>query len=270
MTYKTILLTREGAIATLTLNRPQNLNSLNKQIIEDIRGALKELSADDSVRVLMMTGAGRGFCAGADLADNGFADGVKRSPGQGILHSMEIGYNPLVRDLHHFPKPIVVAVNGVTAGGGVGLALSGDIVIAGKSAYFVQVFGPRLGLVPDMGCTWFLPQLLGRARARGLALLGDRLPAEKAADWGLIWGAVDDAKLLDEAKSIAARLAAGPTQTFARIKEVLDVAPFNTLEEQLELERRVQGVLGDAGDFVEGVRAFLEKREPQFSGKKAS
>lgn len=267
MAYDTILIERDGALATLTLNRPQNLNSLNKQIMEDIRAALRELKKDDSVRVLMMTGAGRGFCAGADLADNGFADGVKRSPGGGILHSMEIGYNPLVRDLAHFPKPIVTAVNGVTAGGGVGLALSGDIVIASKSSYFVQVFGPRLGLVPDMGCTWFLPQLLGRARARGLALLGDRLPAEKAAEWGLIWAAVDDDKLMSEAKAIAGRLAAGPTRAFSKIKETLDLAPFNTLEEQLELERRIQGELGDSGDFVEGVTAFLQKREPKFSGK---
>jgi 2-(1,2-epoxy-1,2-dihydrophenyl)acetyl-CoA isomerase len=266
MTFKTILLSQESGIATLTLNRPQNLNSLNKQLIDDIRAALKQLAQDDTVRVLMMTGSGRGFCAGADLADGGFADGVKRSRGEGIRHSMEIAYNPLVRDLSHFPKPIVVAVNGVAAGGGVGLALSGDIVIAAKSAYFVQVFGPRLGLVPDMGCTWFLPQLLGRARARGLALLGDRLPAEKAADWGLIWSSVDDAKLLDEAKAISARLAAGPTKAFARIKDVMDVAPFNTLEEQLELERRVQGGLGDTSDFGEGVKAFLEKREPQFTG----
>jgi 2-(1,2-epoxy-1,2-dihydrophenyl)acetyl-CoA isomerase len=180
---------------------------------------------------------------------------------------MELGFNPLVRDLVRFPKPVVVAVNGVTAGGGVGLALCGDIVLAAKSAYFAQVFGPRLGLVPDMGCTWFLPQLLGRARARALALLGDRLPAEKAAEWGLIWAAVEDAKLLDEAGAVAQRLAQGPTRAFARIKEVLEAAPFNTLEEQLELERRVQGELGDAGDFAEGVRAFLEKREPKFSAK---
>ncbi len=267
MTYEAILLDRNGVIATLTLNRPQGLNSLNKQIMEEVRHALGTLAKDPSVRVLVMTGAGRGFCAGADLANNGFNDGVARSPGQGILHSMEIGYNPFIRDLMRFPKPIVTAVNGVTAGGGVGVALAGDIVIAGKSAYFVQVFGPRLGLVPDLGCTWLFPQLLGRARSRALALLGDRLPAEKAAEWGLIWAAVDDDKLMSEAQSLAARLAAGPPAAFSRIKEALDAAAFNSFDEQVELERRVQGVLGDTKDFVEGVTAFLQKREPQFKGE---
>ncbi|NWH08989.1 MAG: enoyl-CoA hydratase/isomerase family protein [Alphaproteobacteria bacterium] len=268
MAFDSILLQQEDGIATVTLNRPQALNSLNRQIIEDIRAALRQTSADNSVRALIITGAGRGFCAGADLIDNGFGgDGVARSRGQGILHSMEIGYNPLVRDLSQYPKPIVTAVNGVAAGGGVGLALSGDIVLAGKSAYFVQVFGPRLGLVPDMGCTWYLPMLLGRARSRALALLGDRLPAEKAAEWGLIWQAVDDDGLQQEARNLAQRLAAGPTQAFARIKELLDAAPRNTLDEQLELERRVQGVLGEQQDFIEGVTAFIQKREPKFKGE---
>jgi 2-(1,2-epoxy-1,2-dihydrophenyl)acetyl-CoA isomerase len=180
---------------------------------------------------------------------------------------MEIGYNPLVRDLTGFPKPVIVAVNGVAAGGGVGLAFSGDIVLAAKSAYFVQVFGPKLGLVPDMGCTWLLPQLLGRARSRALALLGDRLPADKAAEWGLIWAAVADDQLLSEAHALAQRLAKGPTNAFREIKRVLDAAALNTLDEQLELERRVQHTLGDTEDFREGVTAFLTKREPQFKGK---
>jgi len=155
----------------------------------------------------------------------------------------------------------------VAAGGGVGLALSGDIVLAAKSAYFVQVFGPKLGLVPDMGCTWLLPQLLGRARSRALALLGDRLPADKAAEWGLIWASVADDQLLNEAHALAQRLAKGPTKAFGEIKRVLDAAALNTLDEQLELERRVQQTLGDTEDFREGVTAFLTKREPQFKGK---
>jgi 2-(1,2-epoxy-1,2-dihydrophenyl)acetyl-CoA isomerase len=267
MPYENILVEAVGHVATLTLNRPQSLNSLNKALIDDIRVALRALANDDDVKALIVTGAGRGFCAGADLASSEFADGVQRSVGEGISHSMEIGYNPLVRDLAGFPKPVIAAVNGVAAGGGVGLALASDIVVAAKSATFVQVFGPRLGLVPDMGCTWFFPHLLGRARARALALLGDRLPAEKAAEWGLIWAAVADDQLMSEAQALAARLAKGPTNAFSSIKHALDAACTNTLDEQLELERRLQRRLGDTDDFREGVTAFLAKREPQFKGK---
>jgi len=267
MAYENILVETAGGIATLTLNRPTSLNSLNKGLIDDIRTALRTLRHDTNARVLIVTGAGRGFCAGADLANAGFNDGVQRSVGEGISHSMEIGYNPLIRDLTGFPKPVIVAVNGVAAGGGVGLALGGDIVVAAKSAYFVQVFGPKLGLVPDVGCTWFVPHLLGRARARALALLGDRLSAEKAAEWGLIWAAVDDANLMAEARAIAERLAKGPTLAFGEIKRVLDAATENTLDQQIELERRTQQKLGDTEDFREGVAAFLTKREPQFKGK---
>jgi len=267
MSYQNILLEAADGIAHLTLNRPQSLNSLNKGLIDDIRAALRALAKDGSVRALIVTGAGRGFCAGADLAGSGFDDGVQRSVGEGVSHSMEIGYNPLVRELSGFPKPVISAVNGIAAGGGVGLALCGDVVIAAKSASFVQVFGPRLGLVPDMGCTWFLPQLLGRARSRALALFGDRLPAEKAAEWGLIWAAVDDDKLMSEAQALAQRLAKGPALAFSEIKRVLDAASFNSLDEQLELERNVQRRLGDTDDFREGVTAFLSKREPKFKGK---
>ena len=267
MAYENILLAVDDGVATLTLNRPQSLNSLNKALINDIRNALRTLAKDDGVKALLVTGAGRGFCAGADLANAGFGEDVQRSVGEGISHSMEIGYNPLVRDMTGFPKPIVVAVNGVAAGGGVGLALSGDIVVAAKSAYFVQVFGPRLGLVPDMGCTWFFPHLLGRARSRALAMLGDRLPADKAAEWGLIWAAVADDQLIAEAKALAQRLAKGPTNALREIKVALDAAAESTLDQQLELERRLQRKLGDTDDFREGVTAFLTKREPQFKGK---
>jgi len=162
---------------------------------------------------------------------------------------------------------VIVAVNGVAAGGGVGLALSGDIVLAARSAYFVQVFVPRLGLVPDMGCTWFFPQLLGRARSRALAMLGDRLPAEKAEAWGLIWQCVDDDRLAAEAHALALRLAKGPQLAYRELKRVLDAAPLNTLDEQLEMERLTQRTLGDTNDFKEGVMSFLTKRDPQFKGK---
>lgn len=267
MTYANITVETSEGVATLTLNRPTSLNSLNKGLIDDIRSALRDLRRDDAVKSLIVTGAGRGFCAGADLSNAGFDDGVKRSVGEGVSNSMEIGYNPLVRDLTGFPKPMVVAVNGVAAGGGVGLALCGDIVLAAKSSYFVQVFSPRLGLVPDMGCTWLFPQLLGRARSRALAMLGDRLPAEKAAEWGLIWQCVADDQLQTEARAIALRLAKGPQLAFRELKRVLDDAAFNTLDEQLENERLTQRMLGDTEDFREGVVSFLTKREPQFKGK---
>lgn len=267
MTFANITVETQDGVTTLTLNRPTSLNSLNKGLIDDIRNALRDLAKDANVKALIVTGAGRGFCAGADLSNAGFDDGVQRSVGEGVAHSMEIGYNPLVRDLTTFPKPVVVAVNGVAAGGGVGLALCGDIVIAAKSAYFVQVFAPRLGLVPDMGCTWFFPQLLGRARSRALAMLGDRLPADKAAEWGLIWQSVEDANLLSEARAIATRLAKGPQIAYRELKRVLDDAAHNTLFEQLENERLTQRTLGDTEDFREGVVSFLTKREPQFKSK---
>ena len=267
MSYSTILLNTKDGVATLTLNRPETLNSLNKAIIDDIRSALRTLTRDEAAKVLVLTGAGRGFCAGADLTTTGGNDGSDRSVGEGVAHAMEIGYNPLVRDLASFPKPVIVAVNGVAAGGGVGLALSGDIVLAARSAYFVQVFVPRLGLVPDMGCTWFFPQLLGRARSRALAMLGDRLPAEKAEAWGLIWQCVDDDRLAAEANALALRLAKGPQLAYRELKRVLDAAPLNTLDEQLEMERNTQRLLGDTEDFREGVMSFLTKRDPQFKGK---
>lgn len=267
MTYENIIVDIQNCVATLTLNRPGSLNSLNKGLIDEIRAALRGMRNNADVKALVVTGAGRGFCAGADLANAGFNDGVSRSVGEGVAHSMEIAYNPLVRDLTGFPKPVVVAVNGVAAGGGVGLALCGDIVIASKSAYFVQVFSPRLGLVPDMGCTWLLPQMLGRARSRALAMLGDRLPAEKAAEWGLIWQCVADDQLMSEAQALALRLSRGPAIAYRELKRVLDDAAHNTLDEQLENERLTQLLLGDTDDFREGVTAFLTKREPQFKGK---
>ncbi len=264
MSYSTIALAVADGVAELTLNRPKSLNSLNKTLIDEVRVCLGDLEKDDSVRALIVTGAGRGFCAGADLADSGFSNDEGRSTGQQTAHSMLIGFNPMGLELAKFPKPVVVAVNGVCAGGGVGLALAGDIVLAARSAYFVQVFGPKLGLVPDVGVTWYTPRLVGRARARALALLGDRLPAEKAAEWGLIWEVHDDDKLMEAARAYAARLAKGPRAGFAKIKQVLDASLDNTLEQQLDLERITQGELGDDPDFREGVIAFLQKRDPVF------
>lgn len=249
-------------VLTITLNRPEALNSLNRSLMEQMRAALAKAAADTSVGSLIITGAGRGFCAGADLVEQSDTPPVSR--GQGISDGMTSHFNPLARDLAAFPKPTVAAVNGVAAGGGVGLALACDIVLAAKSATFIQVFAPQLGLVPDMGCSWHLPRLVGGARAKGLALLGDRLSAENAEDWGLIWQAVDDAALMPRASEIAGKLAAGPTLGLVRTREVLAAAFDNDLAAQLDLERRPQFELGNTDDFAEGVRAFTQKRKPEF------
>jgi 2-(1,2-epoxy-1,2-dihydrophenyl)acetyl-CoA isomerase len=264
VTFETVKLSRHAdGVALLTLDRPGVLNSINPKMIDELRAAIADIARDEEMRVLLLTGAGRAFCAGADLAG-----GVERPPGmsvgEGIYQAMDQRFNPLVRELTQLEKPVVAAVNGVAAGGGVGLALAADIVIAARSATFIQVFGPQLGLVPDMGCTYFLVQLLGRARARGLALLGNRLAAEQAEAWGLIWKCVADEALMDEARRIAQRLAAGPAQCFGHIKRVLDAAELNALAAQLDLERDTQRILGDTEDFSEGVAAFLQKRTPRF------
>jgi 2-(1,2-epoxy-1,2-dihydrophenyl)acetyl-CoA isomerase len=259
-----ILQSFSGNVLTITLNRPSALNSLNRALMEHFRDALAVAAADASVRALIITGAGRGFCAGADLVEQ--TDKPPVSRGQGISDGMTSHFNPLARDLAAFPKPTVAAVNGVAAGGGVGLALACDIVLAARSATFIQVFAPQLGLVPDMGCSWHLPRLVGAARARALALLGDKLPAEKAAEWGLIWQAVDDADLIAQATALAEKLAAGPTLGLVRTREVLASAFDNDLAAQLDLERRTQFELGNTEDFAEGVRAFVQKRRPKFAG----
>jgi 2-(1,2-epoxy-1,2-dihydrophenyl)acetyl-CoA isomerase len=250
----------------LTLDRPAVLNSINQQMINELRAVIADVAHDDGTQVLILTGAGRAFCAGADLGAGGDRE-PNMSIGESIDRSMDRGFNPLVRDLAALAKPLIAAVNGIAAGGGVGLALVADIVVAARSAEFIQVFGPQLGLVPDMGCTYFLVRLLGRARARGLALLGDRLTAQQAEQWGLIWKCVADDMLMEEAQRIARRLAAGPRQCFGYIKRVLDAAELHTLSEQLDLERDSQRILGDTEDFREGVTAFLGKRQPQFKGR---
>jgi len=261
--YETINLDRipDDATAVLTLNRPATLNSLSLSLVDELRNAITEIAHDDGIRALIITGAGRGFCAGADLTDR---RDMSVALGEGVYRSMERDFNPLSRELAALRKPVVAAVNGVAAGAGVGIALAADIVVAARSAYFAVLFGPRLGLVPDMGTTYYLVQHLGRARARALALLGDRLPAEQAEQWGLIWKCVDDDLLMDEARSLAVRLANGPQPCFGYIKRSLDAAERNTLAEQLNLERDYQRVLADAPDFIEGVTAFLQKRKPKF------
>lgn len=263
MSYQTILFEVSGGVARLTLNRPDRLNSFNVQMHGEVRDALTQLKTNSEARVLVFTGAGRGFCAGQDLGDRAVAPG-----GQGVDlgDSIENYYKPLVLALRNLPMPVIAAVNGVAAGAGANIALACDLVIAAKSASFVQAFS-KLGLVPDSGGTWFLPRLLGNARAMGLALLGDKLPAEQAAQWGLIWRCVEDAELKGAVDQLATQLAAAPTRGLARTKQAIYESWSHALEQQLDQERDFQRELGRSQDYAEGVAAFTEKRTPKFTGR---
>lgn len=256
-----ILLNRDGAVATITLNRPDKLNSFTRAMHEQLRAALDSIEADRAVRALVLTGAGRGFCAGQDLADLSFEPGAMTDLGDLI----EQNFNPLVRRIQALPIPVVASVRGVAAGAGANLALACDIVLAERSASFVQAFA-KIGLVPDSGGSWLLPQRIGMARAMGLALLADKLPAERAEQWGLIWKCVDDAALATETAQLAQHLAAQPTKALGMIKAALRAAVNNDLDAQLDLERDMQRELGQSHDYAEGVNAFLQKRAPRFQG----
>jgi len=229
----------------------------------EVREALAAVRQDSSARVLILTGAGRGFCAGQDLGDRVVAaDGAPPDLGQ----SIENFYKPLILGLRQLPLPVIAAVNGVAAGAGANIALACDLVIAARSANFIQSFA-KIGLVPDSGGTWFLPRLVGHARAMGLALLGDKLPAEQAVQWGLIWRCVDDGQLPDEVDAIARHLAAAPTRGLARTKQAMLAGWGHSLEQQLDVERDYQQELGRSADYAEGVAAFMEKRSPRFTGR---
>lgn len=253
----------EQGVMTITLNRPDRLNSFNDLMHQQLATCLKQAERDDSVRCLLLTGAGRGFCAGQDLNDRN-VDPSGPAPDLGL--SVERFYNPLVRRLAALPKPVICAVNGVAAGAGATLAMGCDIVLAARSAKFVMAFS-KLGLVPDCGGSWFLPRVAGRARAMGLALLGDSLSAEQAAQWGMIWQVVDDAELKDTSLALARHLATQPTYGLGLIKNALRLAETQTLDQQLDLERDYQRLAGRSADYREGVSAFLAKRPPHFSGK---
>ncbi|MSP50532.1 MAG: 2-(1,2-epoxy-1,2-dihydrophenyl)acetyl-CoA isomerase [Alphaproteobacteria bacterium] len=262
-TATTVLYQAEAGVATLTLNRPESLNALTGAMHGELRAALARAAGDPEVRCLVLTGAGRGFCSGADLTDSSViaAGGVPD-----LAKTLETTYNPLIRALRDLPKPIVAAVNGVAAGAGANIALSCDLVLAARSALFIQAFC-KIGLIPDAGGTWLLPRHVGRARAAGLALLGDKLPAEQAEAWGLIWKVVDDDKLADEAAKLAGHLATQPTTALGLIKKALAGAETNTLDAQLDLERDLQTIAGRTDDFREGVAAFREKRPTRFTGR---
>ncbi len=263
MSYANILFDAAGGIARLTLNRPERLNSFNDGMHAEVRDAIQRVRADPSVRVLLLTGAGRGFCAGQDLGDRAVAPGADPVD---LGASIDRNYRPLVLALRALPLPVVCAVNGVAAGAGANIALACDIVVAAKSASFVQAFS-KIGLIPDSGGTYLLPRLVGTARAMGLAMFGDKLSAEQAASWGLIWRCVDDAALPAMVDAMLKQLASAPTRGLAGTKRAIYAAAGNTLEAQLDLERDLQRELGKSADYREGVAAFAEKRAPKFVGK---
>jgi 2-(1,2-epoxy-1,2-dihydrophenyl)acetyl-CoA isomerase len=267
MQFETLLFEKRDGIAHVTLNRPDRLNALNRALIVDLRAAAAAIDSDHDIRAVVLAAAGRAFCAGADLMGNDLLADPTRSLGENVGDRLRDYFNPMVDAWYQLRVPVVVAVNGVAAGAGVSLALAGDIVLAARSATFLQLFAPKLGLMPDLGSTFHLPRLVGSARAKGLALLGDALTAADAADWGLIWACVDDAELQPQARSLARRFASGPTQAFQRIKAVFNVELPRTLTEQLALEAAAQAELGDTQDFAEGVEAFRLKRAPNFTGK---
>ena len=259
MAYETIEFKLEAGIARLTLNRPDRLNSFTVQMHEEVADALQQL---DGARVLVLTGTGRGFCAGQDLNDRAVAPGQKVDLGE----SVEQRYNPLIRRLTSLPFPVVARVNGVAAGAGANIALACDLVVAAKSAKFIQSFA-SIGLIPDSGGTWVLPRLVGQARALGLALTAEPLPADKAESWGLIWKAVEDDQLDAEVDALVTRFASAPTRGLAAIKRMIRESWGHSLDQELDLQRDAMRELGFSDDYREGVAAFMEKRKPNFTGR---
>jgi 2-(1,2-epoxy-1,2-dihydrophenyl)acetyl-CoA isomerase len=260
--YETILFEVSNGAARITLNRPDRLNSFTVQMHGEVADALSKVESDASVRALLITGAGRGFCAGQDLSDRAVAPGAD---GLDLGESLQNRYNPLIKRIVNLPKPVVCAVNGVAAGAGANIAFACDIVFAAKSAKFIQSFA-NIGLVPDSGGTWILPRLVGHARAMGLALTGEPLSAENAENWGLIWRCVEDDQLKEESNKLLQRFALGPTKGLAAIKMAMRKGWDADLATQLDLERDLQRDLGRSADYKEGVAAFSEKRAPKFSG----
>jgi 2-(1,2-epoxy-1,2-dihydrophenyl)acetyl-CoA isomerase len=262
-TESPILVEQRTGYRVITLNRPDKLNAFNDPMHAALREALANAEADSTCRALLVTGAGRGFCAGQDLSERLLQPGETPIP----RNSLEQHYNPLVRKLRALPFPVIAAVNGIAAGAGANIALACDIVLAARSASFVQSFA-RVGLIPDSGGTWILPRLVGAARARGLALLAEPLSAEKAEQWGLIWKCVDDAALAGEAQKMCEHFAVAPTQGLALTKRAINESAGNTFDAQLDLERDLQRIAHLTPDYAEGVRAFMEKRKANFTGRK--
>jgi 2-(1,2-epoxy-1,2-dihydrophenyl)acetyl-CoA isomerase len=269
MDYQNILFDISEGIATLTLNRPDKLNSFTQAMHDEVRHALKRTAAaaaDGSARVLVLTGAGRGFCAGQDLSDRAVGPSAAGARPVDLGDSVEKNYAPLVQSLRALPLPVIGAINGVAAGAGANIALACDIVLATQSASFVEVFC-KLGLIPDTGGTYFLPRLVGSARAMGMAMLGEKLTADRAEAWGLIWKAIPDDAFAAEVQAMARHFASAPTKGLAFTKQALYASAQNSLQQQLALECNMMSELGRSDDYREGVAAFMEKRAPQFKGR---
>ncbi len=261
MTESSILLRRDGAIARLTLNRPDRLNALTLAMLGELSAALSDLDGDETVRAVILTGTGRGFCAGQDLTDHEAVDDTRA-----IRSVVERHYNPVIRQIRALPQPVIAAVNGIAAGAGCSLALACDIAIAPESAKFSNAF-VNIGLIPDGGGSYFLPRLVGQARALGLSLLGEAIDAKTAADWGLIWRAVPDSEFAGAIDALAKRLAEMPTAAIGLIKHAINVSGHHSLEQQLAVEAELQAQAAETEDYQEGRAAFLEKRKPRFIGR---
>ncbi len=265
MNYENLNYEINGKVAVITLNRPERLNALSGGLLKDLQEAFKQADADSRVGAILLTGAGRGFSSGADLADPNdmpFDAEGKLDLGK----ALEERYNPIVKHMRGMAKPIIGAANGIAAGAGCSLVLACDITLAARSANFLLAF-VNIGLIPDAGATWFLPQRAGSQRALGMSLLGEKLPAQTAKEWGLIWDVVDDEQLQESALAMAEKLANGPAQAIARIKQTTYAADDNDLSTQLDMERDLQRECGITTDFAEGVQAFMQKRPAQFQGK---
>ncbi len=267
MEFRALTFLEQEGIAHVTLNRPERLNALNGEMVDELRAAAERIAAHGAIRAVLLSASGRAFSSGADLMTDDFLDTPERTLGELVGASLRERFNPMVSAWYELPVPVVVAVNGIAAGAGMSLALVGDIVLAAHSATFVQLFAPKLGLMPDLGSSFYMPRLIGTARAKALAFLGEPLSASEAERWGLIWRCVDNEDLMPQAASLVRRLALGPTQAFKRIKQVFNEQPATRLADQLALEAALQAELADTKDFTEGVLAFRAKRAPNFSGE---